>query len=154
MTTILRRLAAAFPAEALLFTVTRFDDQLDTLPGDGLCDTLGGGCALRAAIQEANSLFGPDSIYLPPGTYSLTRAGAGEDLAATGDLDVTSEIILLGTGWGVSSIFMANFNDRLFEVHGFSSLVLGIVNSPEFQMDRVTVDAPAKLTATTAQSGG
>ena len=122
-------LGAALPAKAALFTVTRFDDQLDTLPGDGLCDTLGGGCALRAAIQEANSLFGPDSIYLPPGTYSLTRAGAGEDLAATGDLDVTSEVILLGTGWGVSSIFMANFNDRLFEVHGFSSLVLGDIDA-------------------------
>ena len=122
-------LGAALPAEGALFTVTRFDDQLDTLPGDGFCDTLGGGCALRAAIQEANSLFGPDSIYLPPGTYSLTRAGAGEDLAATGDLDVTSEVTLLGTGWGVSSIFMANFNDRLFEVHGFSSLVLGDIDA-------------------------
>ena len=117
-------LAAAFPAEAALFTVTRFDDQLDTLPGDGLCDTVGGGCALRAAIQEANALFGQDSIYLPPGTYSLTRAGAGEDLAATGDLDVTTPITVVGTGWGVSSVFMADFNDRLFEVHGFANLVL------------------------------
>ncbi|MEY2853083.1 MAG: hypothetical protein RL030_215 [Pseudomonadota bacterium] len=35
----------------------------------------------------------------------------------------------------------------------FSSLVLGIVGSPEFQMDRVTVDAPAKLTATAASGG-
>ncbi len=117
-------LAGAAPAAAALFTVTRFDDQLDTLPGDGLCDTAGGGCALRAAVQEANALFGADAIYLPPGTYSLTRAGAGEDLAATGDLDVTSEVTLVGTGWGVSSVFMADFNDRLFEVHGFASLVL------------------------------
>ncbi len=118
-------LGGALPAEAMLFTVTRFDDQLDTLPGDGLCDTLGGGCALRAAVQEANALFGADSIYLPPGTYSLTRAGAGEDLATTGDLDITSEVVLLGTGWAVTTVLMTAFNDRLFEVHGFASLLVG-----------------------------
>ena len=118
-------LVAGLPAEGAIFTVTRFDDQVDTSPGNGLCVAAnGGGCSLRAAIQEANSLFGPDSIYLPAGTYTLTRAGAGEDLAATGDLDVTSEITLVGTGWRVTAIEMAGFNDRLFEVHGFSSLEL------------------------------
>jgi hypothetical protein len=44
--------------------------------------------------------------------------------------------------------------DSAAQDYRFSSLVLGIVNSPEFQMDRVTVEAPAKLTATTAHSGG
>jgi mono/diheme cytochrome c family protein len=44
--------------------------------------------------------------------------------------------------------------DSATQDYRFSSLVLGIVGSPEFQMDRVTVDAPAKLTAATAVSGG
>jgi mono/diheme cytochrome c family protein len=36
----------------------------------------------------------------------------------------------------------------------FSNLVLGIVSSPEFQMDRVPGDDPPRLTAATATSGG
>ena len=44
--------------------------------------------------------------------------------------------------------------DSAAQDYRFSSLVLGIVNSPEFRMDRVTADTPAKLTATTAHSGG
>lgn len=111
---------------AVTFTVTRTDDQQDSSPGDGLCSALnGGGCSLRAAVQEANALFGTDGIYLPPGTYSLSLAGAGEDLAASGDLDITSAITLLGTGWAVTTIAMASYSDRLFDIQGFSGLELG-----------------------------
>ncbi len=120
------QLAGAPDVEAATFTVTRSDDQLDTNPGDGLCVAQnGGGCSLRAAVQEANALFGSDGIWLPPGTYSLTRAGANEGLAVTGDLDVTSPITLLGTGWDVTTVAMGSFDDRLFEVQGFSTLILG-----------------------------
>ena len=127
--TLLAALLAAPPAaDAAVFTVTRTDDQLDTVPGDGLCVAQnGGGCSLRAAVQEANSLFGADGIYIPTGTYTLTRPGAGEDLAASGDLDVTSAITLLGDGWYASTIAMTASLDRVFEVHGFSSLTLGDV---------------------------
>ena len=58
---------------------------------------------------------------------TLTRPGAGEDLAASGDLDVTSAITLLGDGWYASTIAMTASLDRVFEVHGFSSLSLGDV---------------------------
>ena len=108
-------------AAAVTFTVTRTDDQLDSSPGDGLCSALnGGGCSLRAAVQEANALSGADGIYLPPGTYSLSLAGAGEDLAASGDLDIMSAIAILGTGWAVTSIEMQSFGDRIFDIQGFS----------------------------------
>ncbi len=113
---------------AVTFTVTRTDDQLDSAPGDGVCIALnGGGCSLRAAVQEANALSGADGIYLPAGTYSLSIAGAGEDLAASGDLDITSGITLLGTGWGVTTIAMESYADRLFDIQGFSGLELGDV---------------------------
>lgn len=113
---------------AVTLTVTRTDDQLDSSPGDGLCSALnGGGCSLRAAVQEANALFGGDGIYLPPGTYSLTLAGAGEDLAASGDLDIASAITLLGTGWAVNTIARASNADRLFDIQGFAGLELGDV---------------------------
>ncbi len=115
-------------AAAATFTVTRTDDQLDSAPGDGQCVALnGGGCSLRAAVQEANALFGADGIYLPPGTYLLSLAGAGEDLAASGDLDIASAITLLGAGWAVTSIEMQAFGDRIFDIQGFSSLELGDV---------------------------
>ncbi|MBC8448725.1 MAG: CSLREA domain-containing protein [Chloroflexi bacterium] len=67
----------------------------------------GAGCSLREAIQAANTdaAFGgctagsgADTINLPAGTYTLTRAGIDEDADATGDLDVTSEITLAGEG--------------------------------------------------------
>ena len=66
----------------------------------------GAGCSLREAIQAANTdaAFGgctagnsADTINLPAGTYTLTRAGVDEDSNATGDLDVTSEFLL---AWG------------------------------------------------------
>lgn len=113
---------------AVTFTVTRTDDQLDSAPGDGQCNALnGGGCSLRAAVQEANALFGADGIYLPPGTYALSLPGAGEDLAASGDLDITSGITLIGTGWAVTTIAMGSYGDRLFDIQGFAGLDLGDV---------------------------
>ncbi|MEO8196815.1 MAG: hypothetical protein ABI689_08845 [Thermoanaerobaculia bacterium] len=113
---------------AAIFVVTRSDDQRDTSPGDGACIAQnGGGCSLRAAVQEANALSGSDSIDLPPGTYTLTLAGAGEDSAATGDLDVTSAINLVGWGWSVTTIAMSSFQDRIFDIQGFSSLLVADV---------------------------
>ena len=37
------------------FTVDSTGDQADTIPGDGVCQTAGSTCTLRAAIQEANN---------------------------------------------------------------------------------------------------
>ncbi len=38
-----------------------------------------GQCSLRAAVQEANASAGADTILIGPGSFALTRAGAGED---------------------------------------------------------------------------
>lgn len=57
--------------------VTAVDDSGDTNPGDGMCTTAGGGCTLRAAIEEANAWAGADSIMfnLPiPVTITLGSA--------------------------------------------------------------------------------
>src|SRR4051794_30825064 len=79
---------AARPARVdTVFTVNTTRDDVDANPGDGVCRTIKGDCTLRAAIQEANALPGTDTILLPAGTFTLTRAGAGENAAATGDLD-------------------------------------------------------------------
>lgn len=52
----------ALPASAATFTVDGTGDGADANPGNGICATAGGVCTLRAAIQEANSLSGSDTI--------------------------------------------------------------------------------------------
>jgi len=86
-------------ADARVFTVNTTADAVDANPGDGVCRTAANTCTLRAAIQEANAFAGPDRINVPAGTFALALNGAGENAAATGDLDVTSSIAI----WGISS---------------------------------------------------
>src|SRR3954454_15069512 len=86
-------LALAAPsAIAASFMVTSTTDAVDATPGDGTCATADAVCTLRAAVQESNALAGADEIDVAAGTYHLTISGAGEDAAATGDLDVTGAL--------------------------------------------------------------
>src|SRR5262245_25876067 len=86
---------SGFAAE---FVVDSTTDAVDSKPGDGVCATAAGVCTLRAAIQEANAHAGKDAITLPAGSYLLAIAGPGEDAAATGDLDITDDLVLTGAG--------------------------------------------------------
>lgn len=96
--TLLLLSGLATQATAASFTVTSTFDAVDAVPGDGLCATANGVCSLRAAVQEANASPGSDDVTLPAGVFALTVAGAGEDDAATGDLDVTQPLTLTGAG--------------------------------------------------------
>jgi CSLREA domain-containing protein len=64
----------ALPARAATFTVNSTADAVDAHPGDGICETSPGNgfCTLRAAVQEAGALSGPQTIILPDGIYALT----------------------------------------------------------------------------------
>src|SRR5262245_32787105 len=53
---------AGSPAAAATFAVDSTVDAVDAAPGDGVCASAGGSCTLRAAIQEANALAGPDEV--------------------------------------------------------------------------------------------
>lgn len=62
-------------AYAATFVVDSLGDQDDQLPGDHQCLTGLGTCTLRAAIQEANSLFGADTIqFAVTATIVVTSA--------------------------------------------------------------------------------
>ncbi len=69
--------AAALPKEAaaVTFTVNSPGESHDPSPGDGLCgdpalpDSLR--CTLRAAIEEANALNGPDTILFAPNLSTI-----------------------------------------------------------------------------------
>jgi hypothetical protein len=51
------------PVLAATFTVNSTGDDPDASPGNGVCQTAGGQCTLRAAIQEVNALTpGPHTI--------------------------------------------------------------------------------------------
>lgn len=108
------------------FTVDSTGDAVDVAPGDGACATAGGSCTLRAAIQETNALPGTDAIFLPAGVYTLTIAGANENAAATGDLDIHDGLSITGAGPD-ASIVNGNGLDRVFQVGG-AGPVQGVVN--------------------------
>jgi uncharacterized repeat protein (TIGR01451 family)/CSLREA domain-containing protein len=105
------------------FNVNSSIDETDANPGDGICETEQGNgiCTLRAAIQETNSLPGKDSIFIPTGTYTLTIQGNLEDFAATGDLDITDDLEIQGSG-AVDTIIDANAIDRVFHLTQLSDV--------------------------------
>lgn len=69
-----------------------------------------GQCSLREAVIEANAVGGLDTIMVPAGTYTLTRANStsttGENAASTGDLDITDGVNIMGAG-SASTIIQA-----------------------------------------------
>ena len=100
--------AAASAAQAAVFIPTKTTDS-----ADGACTPQD--CSLREAILAANQNPGDDVILLHAGTYTLTLAGSGEDLGATGDLDIQGNLVLLGDG-AASTIIDGGGLDRIFQV--------------------------------------
>ncbi len=114
--------AALLPgvAHAAEFTVTSTADAVDARPGDGTCAAAGGGCTLRAAVQEADAAGGASTVVVPAGRYVLTikpvpQAGSILDRsAANGDLDLEADITVKGAGAG-KTVVDGGGVDRVFE---------------------------------------
>jgi hypothetical protein len=104
-----------FADAPVVLTVSTTADAADAVVGDGICAASGGGCTLRAAVQEAEAATAPARIVLPSGRYTLARAGAGEDQGATGDLDVGGDLAIEGAGATTTVIDAAGL-DRVFDV--------------------------------------
>lgn len=109
-------------AGAATFTVDSGVDAPDANPVDGICATVAGACTLRAAVQTANAVPGADVIVVPAGTYTLAIAGADEDQAARGDLDVSDALTIAGAG-AVSTVIDGGAIDRVLDVHATSLAV-------------------------------
>jgi CSLREA domain-containing protein len=111
-------LAAAANAHAATFTVTRLDD-----PVPGACDS---DCSLREAVRAVNAGSGGDTIGIPAGRFRLTIAGAGEDAAATGDLDLTRSVTITGAG-ARQTVIDGSGIDRVFDVaSGVTALIADV----------------------------
>jgi uncharacterized repeat protein (TIGR01451 family) len=115
-------IAIAEPAHAIGFTINTFSDGKDVHPGDSHCDSNAGAsgdqCTLRAAIMEANAKHDNSaSMHLPPGTYTLTiPPSGGDDDAASGDLDLKTNIGFYGTEGRTIIKGGTNFHDRIFDI--------------------------------------
>jgi CSLREA domain-containing protein len=108
------------PANAsVTFTVNNVADSVDINPGDGVCRDFHGQCSLRAAVMEANALSGADVIGFDPSidgqVIRLQLHGAGENMAATGDLDITDDLTIIGNG-ETKTLIDGDAADRVFQV--------------------------------------
>ena len=104
-------------------------------PADSLA--IDGNCTLREAIIAANTDTsvdacpagsGADIVMVPPDTYILTLVGAGEDTAATGDLDLTASADIVGSPAG--AIIDGNGADRVLDIDPAHTggVIVGITN--------------------------
>lgn len=89
-------------AEAATFTVTKSSDG-----NDGSCSQ--SDCSLREAVVAANAASGQDRIDLPTGSFFLSDTAAG-------DIDITSEIHIVGSGLGSVVSGVSGWADRIFDV--------------------------------------
>ncbi len=159
-----------------VFYVNSFADGIDTIVGDGQCLTGNGDCTLRAAIEEANAAApAPRTIILDQGTFGLSIPPVVETTSSftapaadsgcfqgnttfissditSGDLDVTSQIAIIGNQNSLTTIDAAGL-DRVFKIHGSSSLTLsrltvtggsaaqggGILSNGSLHLDMATV---------------
>jgi CSLREA domain-containing protein len=120
-------LVGLLAAAPLLATTIVVNDPTDTL------DALGN-CSLREAIIAANTDSaqdgcaagsGDDTIVLGAATYVLGLSGS-DDLAAVGDLDITANLTINGSGANATVIDATGLSDRAFQVISGGAWITGI----------------------------
>lgn len=124
-----------FPSWSQSFTVTTLNDTPDAVTGNGICDDGTGFCSLRAAVMESNALGSATTIDVPAGIYQLTIAGINENAALTGDLDITTNVTITGSGAQLTYI-NADSLDRVFHILAGGSLTLSQLQVTEGFVDR------------------
>lgn len=119
------------PCHAFEYVVGSTVDGADLDTSDGICaaaGVTGNPCTLRAAIQQANAWPGADRIRLGDATYLITINGAGEELGATGDLDINDDLIIDGSLSSVVDACNAAkttcMADRIFDIHTGTQVTL------------------------------
>lgn len=107
---------------ATTYNVNSLLDEPDANLNNASCASASGKCTLRAAVMQANKNGGEASINLLAGPVLLLYSGGNEDYAVTGDLDIRSDITIVGQG---SSTLIDGFvKDRVFDVHPGAQLRL------------------------------
>ena len=127
-------------------------------PGGNVTTTtdLTTGSSLRACVIWANAVSGTDTITVPAGTYTLTIAGAGEDAANTGDLDITDDVIINGNA-AAATIVDGNSLDRVFDILNASVTMTNLtIQNGDVTADGagIAIDATGSLTMTHSTVSG
>ena len=103
------------------FEVNSVDDNADADLTDGICADALNQCTLRAAVQQSNvdaatqTITFNDGVFAGPGPNLILLTGtAGEDDAASGDLDITDAVDIVADP-GESVVVDGDFVDRVFD---------------------------------------
>ncbi|MCU0308518.1 MAG: CSLREA domain-containing protein [Thermoleophilia bacterium] len=150
-------LLAVLPAGAgaAQLTVDSTADGPDATPGNGVCATGLGQCTLRAAIGEANALFGADAIVVPAGTYAT-----GSPLTVSSTMSITGPAGARATvvdGAAGAAVLEISASAAGASVRGltFTGAGRGIrVDAPDVVIDQVSVRGNAISGAATQYASG
>ena len=129
------------------FQVDSRGDAGDANTGDGSCETTGGVCTLRAAIEEANADGADDTIEFG----NVPTTGGFAVISPSSELSVTEKVTIDGTtapnwsspgppvvvldGNGISGISDDGLDIRSSSASGTSVSALAIVNFPDDGID-------------------
>jgi hypothetical protein len=129
--------AALMPATAVRAATFTITSTADVIANDGVCTlreaiiATNTQAASGAAAGECPAGTGADTITLPAGTYTLTIRGEHEDNAATGDLDIKSNLTIQGEDYSTTIIQASatspgNAIDRVLDI--FAGSVVSVSN--------------------------
>lgn len=168
ITLTLSLMLALFPtwvAYSTSFSVNDAGDLGDISPGDGICETIHGTCTLRAAIDETNTLSGPNTITIPAmnivmndelriqdhvGDDSVHIQGAGTDLTIIDGNNSTRAFyfaVFSGTH-SISDLTIRNANNQYPSSNMAERNGGGIFNEAKLTLTNV------RVTNSTAFQGG
>ncbi|WP_075086540.1 tandem-95 repeat protein [Mariniblastus fucicola] len=108
------------------FATVTVDSTVDAVTGDTssianlIADDGGDGISLREAIIAANADSAADTIYLGSGVHALTLSGSGNSL---GDLDIDTDVTIIGMSDGSTVIDASGMNDRVFQIGGATTTI-------------------------------
>jgi VCBS repeat-containing protein len=110
--------SSAQKASAATFNVDNAGDAPDIVHGNGLCADASGSCTLRAAIEEANSFAGNDTISISyTGTINLTGALP----------EITSDMTINGAGSSLLTVRRDTGGDyRIFLTNNVNVSISGM----------------------------
>ena len=150
------------PSPAVAATTLTVNTTADVAPDDGT----DGVCSLRAAVRFANDPANGDAdcgadggapytVLLQGGqTYGLTIDGAGEDAAATGDLDITAGLVAIVVDGLGNATVQQTAADRVFQVAPGAGLALEgitVTGGREDDGGGIHNEGTATLTASTVE---
>lgn len=113
--TILLGLSTTISIQAATFTVNNNGTAADLTPGDGICQTAGGNCTLRAAVQEANALAGNDIINFNPSVTSIT---------VSSELPINNFGTLTINGNGADVLTVSGSTSRVFLINNSATAII------------------------------